>query len=543
MRNTIITLFWGLGSFALLAQEPSFRTQSFISKPAEARAAFGKKIDSAQYRRVLNIYNRLVQARGDFRYPVPSFNLVADEQRVAGIDYDQLNIVLEEKALGVCNSFGADADAAIAFLLAHELTHYYEKHAWRRGFADENRDLKISMEINKLADDAANETEADYLGGFLAYSAGYGVFKRGAEIIQGVYRAYGLKNEIPGYPSLNDRQTMSQRTAERLSNLVDVFEMANLLAAIGKYNLAYDYYRYLLTTYQSREIYNNLGVTLVLETMDLMGSQKYRYPIEMDLESSAEKAAMLAPGDRRVKEKFQQAILHFDAAISLDPNYAPAYLNKATVYALMGDLNRARFYANVEAMQASKTGKYPKTEQDINVLLGIIEARSNAVEKARVLFKKAESAGSALAKFNLLVLQKQPLLKEIPAGNLWLDPEKIENKTIDEIAADLHADPKKTVVIKSKMEFLQTPSIGTASNVFINLFNNEQKVLFHLTSQGYTGKTARKIGLGDPRSSLVKVYGEPTRSVETPRGQIMVYQDILFIIGRDGKVERWATYR
>ena len=543
-RIIIVFCFFCLIQHGVAAQERSFGTLPLINKPGIVLASSGsKKIDSVQYRRVLNIYNRLVQARGDFRFPVPSFNLVAEERRVAGIDYDQLNIVLEEKALGVCNSFGADADAAIAFLLAHELTHYYEKHAWRSGFADDNKDLKISVEMNKLADDAANETEADYLGGFLAYSAGYGLFQRGAEIIQGLYKAYGLKNEIAGYPSLSDRQALSRRTAERLANLVDLFEMANLLSATGKHNIAYEYYRYLLLEYQSREIYNNLGVTVTLSTMEEIGTQKYRYPLEMDLESSAEKAAMLTPEDTRVQEKFRQAILHFDAAISLDPNYAPAYLNKATVYALMGDLVRARFYANVEARQASKTGNYPKVAQDIDVLMGIIEARSNNVKGAQALFTKADKAGSALAKINLRVLLKQPPLKEIPAGGLWLDAEKIENFSLDEVAQDLRVDPKKTIMVKSRMEFLQTPPIGTASTVFVNLVNNDQKTIFHLTEPGYTGKTARKIGLGDPRANVVKVYGEPARSLETPRGQIMVYQNILFIIGKDGKLERWANYQ
>ncbi|MBK9487514.1 MAG: hypothetical protein IPO07_01035 [Haliscomenobacter sp.] len=160
LRIIIVFCFFCLIQHGVAAQERSFGTLPLINKPGIVLASSGsKKIDSVQYRRVLNIYNRLVQARGDFRFPVPSFNLVAEERRVAGIDYDQLNIVLEEKALGVCNSFGADADAAIAFLLAHELTHYYEKHAWRSGFAEDNKDLKIGVAMNKLADDAANETK------------------------------------------------------------------------------------------------------------------------------------------------------------------------------------------------------------------------------------------------------------------------------------------------------------------------------------------------------------------------------------------------
>lgn len=542
MRIILIITCSYLFVHQIQAQERSFGTLPLINKPGIVANLSSKKIDSVQYRKVLNIYNKLVQARGDFRFPVPSFNLISEERRVAGIDYDQLNIVLEEKALGVCNTFGTESDAAIAFLLAHELTHYYEKHAWRRSFAEDHKDLKIGLDLDKVSDAAANETEADYLGGFLAYSAGFGLFQKGSEIIQSLYKAYGLKNDIPGYPSLSDRQALSRRTAETMASLVDVYDMANLLVATGKYTEAYEYYRYILLTYQSREIYNNLGVTAMLEAMKYFKETelKYRYPIELDLESSAGK------GDPtlNMREKLlRQAILHFDAAISLDPNYAPAFLNKANAFALLGDLTRARFYANIEARQASKTGNYPKVDQDIDVLMGIIEARSNNVKGAQALFTKADKAGNALAKINLRVLLKQAPVKEIPAGTLWPEVEKIENLTLEELSNDLRVDPKKTVSIKNQLEFLQTPNLGRGSKAFVNLLRNDEKTIFHLTTSTYTGKTARKIGIGDTRASIVLAYGEPNRSLETPLGQIMVYKNIIFILGKEGKLERWANYK
>lgn len=542
MRIILIFTCFYLFVAQIQAQERSFGTLPLINKPGIVANLASKKTDSVQYRKVLNIYNKLVEARGDFRFPVPSFNLISEERRVAGIDYDQLNIVLEEKALGVCNTFGAESDAAIAFLLAHELTHYYEKHAWRRSFAEDNKDLKIGLDLDKVSDAAANETEADYLGGFLAYSAGFGLFQKGSEIIQSLYKAYGLKNDIPGYPSLSDRQALSRRTAEKMASLVDVYDMANLLVATGKYTEAYEYYRYILLTYQSREIYNNLGVTAMLEAMKSFKETelKYRYPIELDLESSAGK------GDPtlNMREKLlRQAILHFDAAISLDPNYAPAFLNKANAFALLGDLIRARFYANIEARQASKTGNYPKVDQDIDVLMGIIEARSNNVKGAQALFTKADKAGNALAKINLRVLLKQAPLKEIPAGTLWPEVEKIENLTLEELSNDLRVDPKKTVSIKSQLEFLQTPNMGSGSKAFVNLLRNDEKTIFHLTTSTYTGKTARKIGIGDTRAAIVTAYGEPSRSLETPLGQMMVYKNIIFILGKEGKLERWANYK
>lgn len=542
MRKLICFALFCLFAYSASAQERSFGTLPLVRKPGASPSGSGKKIDSVQYKKVLGIYNRLVQARGDFRYPVPNFSISPEERRVAGIDYDQLSIVIEEKALGVCNSLGNNADAAIAFLLGHELTHYYEKHAWRTGFAADYKDLKIGIQLDNLADDAANETEADYLGGFLAYSAGYGLFQKGAEVIQSLYKAYGLKNDIPGYPSLNDRQALSRRSAEKLARLTEAYDMANLLTAIGKYTEAYEYYRYILMEYQSREIYNNLGVTACLDALQYFkpNELKYHYPIELDLESSAAKGDGLANARDQL---LRQAILHFDAAISQDPNYAPAYLNKANAYALLGDLNRARFYANVEARQAAKVGGYPKTNTDIDVLMGIIEARSNSADKAKAFFKTAEAAGSAAAKINTRILLKQAPATSAAAPMTLAKVERIDSLSLADISKDPSFDNKRTVDISSKLRFLQNPQIGKSSLLFISQnTRSDERIFLHVTNSNYPGKTARNIGLGDVRSSIVSAYGQPERSVETPQGQVMVYKSILFVLGPDGKLQRWANF-
>ncbi len=513
------------------------KTTSFVNKSISS-------VDSIQYRRVLNIYNRLVQARGDFRYPVPKFNLSTDETHCAFMDYENLEIQLEVKALGVCNSFGNDAETAIAFLLAHELTHYYEKHGWRNSFAEDFKDLKIgSIVVNNVADETANETEADYLGGFLAYSSGYGLFDKGSKVIQSLYSAYGLKELLPGYPSLTDRQKLSQRTAEKIKSLVDVFEMANLLTAIGSYPEAYEYYRYILVEYQSREIYNNLGVTALLDALQRFKSDelKYRYPIELDLESSGSKGQ----DDQNQRSiLLQKAILQFDAAISLDPDYAPAYLNKAIAFALMGDPARARFYADVEARQAAASNVYSKTLVDIDVLLGILEANAGNNSKAKAFFKSAADAGSALAQVNLKILQKQAL--DIPVSNKAkiAQIEKIDDLNIDDVANNPKFYPNLTIIINDELKFNQNPKIGSSSKLYISsLAGAKNPTLIHFTLPGYAGKTATNIGIGDSRAAITeKSGGNPKRTLETTRGQILVYDKQLFILNKESKLERWANY-
>ncbi len=539
MRIIIIILLLCLQWTTLThAQERSFGALPLAQKP-NASALTGPSLeDSPQYARSLAVYNKLVQARGDFRFPVPDFVMRREERRVAGIDYKRLEIVLEEKAYEVCAGFGEEAEAAIAFLLGHELTHYYEKHLWQKGFVAEYKDLDIgSMKLDSLADAARRETEADYLGGFLAYSAGFGLFDKGDEILARLYKSYGLPEKITGYPSLADRQALGKRSAEILKSLVDVFDMANLLTATGKYAEAYEFYRYILMQYQSRELYNNLGVTAVLDALQYFNPNelKFRFPLELDLEFSASK------GDGMVNRRNQllhQAILHFDAAISLDPNYAPAYLNKASAYALLGDNTRARFYAATEAKDAAQKGNYPKTAIDADILLAILDWREGNAEKAEAAFQAA-APKSDLAAHNLKIFRNLPIEPEAPpvAG---LVRERIAGKALSEVTTDFN----KKLPISGLLTFHQFSDYGEGSQLyFSHNERNGELHFFHITPAAYQGKTARGIGLGQTREDIVEKYGRPARTVETPRGQIMVYKSILFVIGVEGKLERWANFK
>jgi len=139
-----------------------------------------------EYEHILKIYTKLVNSRGDFRYPIPALYLREEEAYVASINYNNLAITIEKKAYDVCQKFG---DIGIAFLLAHELTHYYEKHAWKSDFVYELGDLEIAKNLKETNDQIMNETQADYLGGFLAYSAGFGLFDNGKALIDSLYAA------------------------------------------------------------------------------------------------------------------------------------------------------------------------------------------------------------------------------------------------------------------------------------------------------------------------------------------------------------------
>jgi len=561
MRHLLLlcAVCWTAFLSPILAQKGSFGTLPMATKPG-ADLSLGPEItNTPAYKKALEVYERLVQARGDFRFPVPTFSLRKQRSNLALIDYQRMEIILEEDALKVCQSFGKDADAAIAFLLGHELTHWYEKHAWRNDFIAGFADLQVKTKLAGLDDKIAKETEADCLGGFLAYSAGYGLFDKGADLIQKLYTEYGMKENVSGYPSLTDRKLLSTRTAEKMVGMVEAYEMANLLVAIGKFSEALEYYRYILMRYQSREIYNNLGVTTFLLALNEFRPEdprvKYRYPIQLDLESSGAKGS--GAGSTR-DALLRQAVQYFDMAISMDTKYAPAYLNKACAYALLGDTDeeqarfaeRARYFAGTEAMEAARNSNNTKTLRDINILLGILEANDKKTDKAKKLFSAAADS-SALAATNLEILEKGSATVREREEDPFADPETIGGKTIMATAnpgGGFKPLPKKTtnITLDERLIFTQIPAPGPDSRVFVHINKNEnQKTFFHITLPTYTGKTEKGLGKGASRKAIVDeaAYGIPIRSIQTPRGEIMVYKEIIFILDANQTLERWINYQ
>jgi tetratricopeptide (TPR) repeat protein len=574
MKKSVLCLLTIIISWTgTFAQTRSFGEFNMIPKKFATKGAMKKAIKTGPaFEKSVKVYSRLVEARGDFRYPVPEFAITGDTSGVASIQYgDPVRIFLSEKAFRVCEGFGNQSEAAIAFLLGHELTHYYEKHAWRSDFELDNANLGIAKEMDSLFieiektkkdtnfqkrvrrfDDlllefknVEREAQCDYLGGFLAYSAGFGSLHIGPKLIGKLYKAFDLSDHMEGYVSRTEREDMSERSADRMNDLVDVFDMANLLVSIGKYDEAYQFYRTLLFEYQSREVYNNVGVTAMLQALKFFtaNEQIYRYPIQLDLDMANSR------GEDEVAKRNKlllQAIQHFEAAISLDHNYAPAYVNKACALALMGDTLRARFYAEVEAKGVA-IGKYAKSAHDMEILLGILDALSGTSageNKARERFSAiAKLEGGGLAAYNLAKLDHQSLPAPPQPPEAPLEEELIDG--MDIFLLETPTADKKILPVGADIEFIRDSRKGPNSQLF-----GAGGIKMLITHSKYPQKTARGIGIGATRADIEKAYGTAMRSIRTPDGEILAYDDaraILFMLKgstpKEQKLERWVLFK
>ncbi|MBK7693992.1 MAG: hypothetical protein IPI30_06655 [Saprospiraceae bacterium] len=463
--------------------------------------------------------------------------------RAASIDYENLEIVLEKKAYDACLPYG---DAAIAFLLGHELTHYYEKHAWRSGFAGNNSDLKASRSLKVDNNDlVSNEIEADYLGGFLAYSAGFGLFDKGGEIIKSIYKDYKMKDEIDGYPSLQDRVEFSKRSAAKLESLIDAFEMANMLNATGKFDEAKSYYKYILMHYQSREIYNNIGAANLFEALSYFDQKdlKYKYPVQLDLKTQGARNVS-------VKEKreslLREAIKHFNYAIGMDAEYAPAYLNKAIALTILGEFDRALFLCDKEALELAGKKKLTKLTTDAKILKAIIFAKTKKEADAKkILTDLANNGKSKLAKINLDIITTGIIPIEVLPNQANEIFDTIQSFNLKSVAKSRSPDfdTEKVLQINNSNIFFQWTEDTLNFKIYFNRISEPKNRNFiMLTKPGSEVKNSKKIGLGSPLSLITQTYGPAKQTLETPLGSILIYNNTIFILNEEDQVERWGNF-
>ena len=523
------------------AQERAIGTLPLVNNGAVVTESSDNLNDTEDYEKIERIYNDLVNARGDFRYPVPRLFLNNREKYGAYIDYNTNEITLEKKALDVCMKHG---DEAIAFMLGHELTHYYEKHAWKGTFADENADLKIGNSFRSIDTKVIQETEADYLGGFLAYTAGYGMFDKSDEIITDLYKTYNLSDTMKGYPILTDRIKLSERTTKKLAALIDVFEMANYLLAADRTAETYALYDYILKFYQSNKLYNNLGTIAVNDAMKLFKPQelRFKYVSELDINFRGSRDTEV-PINEQINAFLDNAIHQFNAAINLDPSYAPAYLNKANAYALKRDWTKAEFYLNEEALPVAQKDsiRYKKTLEDISILQGIIAAETGDENTARVKFAALANTNRVAAQ-NLKVLNGEVIHLANPRPEKNLD--EIDGMSIPIFKVERSINLEKSLGINGDITFHQySPDDKDYRIFFIDRKQGRRKLrmIMIFPTENYSGSTDKNIKIGSSVEDIITAYGNPKSEIETTEGQLMIY-DNLFFITSHSKVIKWINY-
>lgn len=504
-----------------------------------------KAVGGYKYEVAKGVYDQLINTQANFGQQTPDFVMNDGTNLIAWMDPHKVEIGMEEKAYDVCVSFGADSLNALAALLAHEIIHYSEKHDWVRQFAQQNDALPTSDSLRLQADQLEQETQADHLGGLLAFTAGFDTGEMNASFLQRAYEAYGYADKLAGYPPLGDRIAMAQNTRERLRRLQGVWQTANLLSIIEEYELAKTFYQFILRDYKSYEVFNNAGVNAAHAAMQLFepGEWPYAMPFEMDGKSRLDKLKVRLPEEKSRKRKrlLAEAARYFQSASQISKAYLPAVINQVCVLMLQADWEEAEDLA-MKAQRNSKRQKNVKMQADAQITLGIIAAMQDRKEEAAEWFAAAAAGNPGLAEINLAVVNSIKPQSSLPDFKV-LGEEQIEDLSLEDFLYDLTVDDQIDVGGGQFLGVKRMPH----SELFFQVAETDEGreyVLFHRTSSSYEGKSFRGLTLGATLDNITRRYGEPSNHIQMAGGSVVHYvaQRLFFEVDEQGRLTHWVSY-
>lgn len=350
------------------------------------------------YQTIEKVYKKICKAAGDYRAELPQLVVMERVLRVASYRSYDNKLIIEKKAFDICQSLGKDKlESALAFLIGHELTHFYQKHDWGGKVGESGFGTHFLMDYEAFSEHVHHEEEADTYGAFVAYLAGYEVLDIIPEVLEAVYKSYALDDKMMNYPSLTERKAVSKKVEAKIQELITIYDKANYFTAIGWYIPALSCYNHLLKFVKTKELYNNIAIiylkaALVQEDED----HSFMYPIIIDLNYNMRDYSFFQ-GKAKTLKNAENCL---NKALKLDPNYNRASLNLACVYDAQSESEKA-----LVTLQKIKNPNDLEVAE-ITIVKGIIAVHQGEKTKAKTLFQKVTHKELVdVAQYNIKVLE------------------------------------------------------------------------------------------------------------------------------------------
>jgi len=315
-------------------------------------------------------------------------------------------INLDQEVIDICRGFGVDSSHALAAILSHELAHFYRRHDWCGEFAFAVRGTALSQNLKNASNTnrSAFESQVDVDGLFNACLSGYRPFGVYPKLLAKIYEVYQRPDKIPNYPTKQERIEAAQAAEQQATEGYAVFLTANTWLQLGDYEVATQYYDWLLKKFPSREIFNNAGVAQLLQALSLKGRHEvpFIYPVELDSRSrlfTPNTRSGLEDNDRKIEVLLKMAQRNFEEALRKDPNYTPAYVNLACVFDLLGNYEAAIGKINELKSQQSLSA-------NALTIRAIAYLHNEQIEKANRDFAEAQRLNGFGATHNFALAQK-----------------------------------------------------------------------------------------------------------------------------------------
>ena len=433
--------------------------------------------------KVLVIYQNIITSIGNNSLYPPELFFSDGESDVAYMSSE--GITIEQKAINLfCSQ--ANFEDKMAYVIAHELAHYYLEHSWTS-----NTGLSYASSIGEFLEGSSiedllktkkrDESQADLYAGFYGQISGYNTLGFGEIALTEVYKSYELPKELNGYPSFDERIEILNSRIKKANNLALLFELGNVFLKNKNYNSAKYCFEFILKSkFNSREIYNNLGLSYLLYGISI--SEKpvstLVYPIYIDQQTRAEVTTTRSGSfTDSPEEMILKSYKLFNRALALDPGYLPAKQNLLVSDFLQKSTKNER-KDFVKGLKVS--GIDSKIISDFNLINAVLEHKSS--KKITKLARKG-SYVSRLNASNLVGLKETPIdpedvLKRLDINlmELMMGPrgKRIKGTRFDvKNMGDIQLiEDKKLTVFKIPIKRIE------------DLFTEKEQVVFHKTKKG-----------------------------------------------------------
>ena len=392
------------------------------------------------------ILRSLIEARGEPRTDYPGIQILDRVKSIAAYSPQKNLIILEEKALETCEMLGDQAEDALAFLISHELTHFFQHQLWQR-----NQDqIAFFATRERLEAVKSFEVEADTYGAFLCFLAGYDYHEVAPRIIQALYESYQIDaSALAQYPAPEERMILTQSVCEQVADYALIFESARTLSHFGAYRWSQALTNYLLDYLDFQEIYQNSGANQLKWLLSNQGSSIH-FPIQFKkslslrggLEYSADSLLRLAEANT-VK------------AIEKNPADHSTFINLACIHLIKNDLSAYEHLVE----QLTSVSQSLQTEEQLAVLHGIYLFKKNEKNVAMRHFSRMRSKTSdawikSICARNLAFLRDKEMedVRNPSRGNHYFPERNSDKNSVREKIID-RSDPlfpKKVLISKNE---------------------------------------------------------------------------------------------
>lgn len=491
---------------------------------------------SLPYQTCLAIYQRLQGIVGSSATAWPTLRITTRKKRIAAYRSLDNTILLELSAYELCETFGAQRDAAIAFLLGHELAHYQQHHHWKHratdSFLSAHEQGKATWSIDQ---------EADAYGAFIAHLAGYATLELIPTLLEQLYEAYNLVDELEGYPSLKQRIGVVEQVRQKVQQWIHLYELAAYYNAFGQHLPAYNCYQYLLQFIHTKELYLNTSVVTLSAALHYQQAEEATlfYPLSLAPSTNFMPRQMLENSQWVL---LKDAELHCKKALSLDSTYVAALLHLACIYDVQGELEQAfevLYKINNQRLE-------PLQRAQLALLKGILYAHRARPQSSRQFFDAANRHQNLLPILYWSMTNKQRLVQHYRSAPV-ITP-SLEDMTWTTWKNQLEGSKKLTLRKSKQLQMYLTAS--TTSQGLLTCLSLQQKgrkkVQQHYLNCVQKGEAAthRGIKIGDTLTKVQQAYqGLYFQLILQGKGFMMHYpsKGLVFKINAQEKVAAWAV--